>query len=102
MKICPSCRKLNADEAIVCDGCSADLSEAPSSQSGRAVTMFGAQPEPMALDPLERAVETVAGRYGAAMQSAQDAAQSDEEAEEAVFQKIASGASAAPRKPWER
>ncbi len=102
MKICPSCRKLNADDAVVCDGCSANLTEIPSSPTGRSVTMFGAQPEPMALDPLERAVETVAKQYGAAMQAAQEAAEQEGVAEEITFQKIMSGEAGRPKKPWEK
>lgn len=102
MKVCPSCRKLNADDAAVCSGCSADLSEVVPSQGGRAVTMFGAAPESVVLDPLERAVETVARQYGAAIRADEETAAGDDGSEEDFLQAIASSSPAAPSKPWER
>lgn len=101
MKVCPSCRKSNPDDALVCDGCSADLSEVPVIPTGKRITMFGAAPDPIALEPLERAIETVAQQYGAAAQAAQNDAAQEEAAEKLVFEKVSSGESARPRKPWE-
>ena len=102
MKVCPSCRKLNPDDALVCEGCACDLAETTSTGADRVVTMFGATPEPMTLNPLERAYETVSQQYGAALSSLDGDLGNDDASDDAFFERLAGGGAPRPQKPWEK
>ena len=103
MKVCPSCKKINEDEAASCLGCGADVSQAAKRAGGPNISMFGSSPRQSGAKPLSanRAPASASSRYGsgeaARYVSAAEAAQ--EKKPKGIS--IKSG-KAQPKKPWEK
>lgn len=103
-KLCPECRKKNPESASNCDGCGADLTNAPLMEDGFGITMFGGQPPRDAVKPLDKAAATQSQSYGNDS-SKRPLGDQDETAftSSGGFDKefLSKGTGKRPKKPWE-
>ena len=105
MKVCPSCQRINADDAVACLGCRADVSRAAVRAGGPNVSMFGSSPRQSGAKPLseDRAPSNASSSYGAAEGASRGYVSAAEAAKREEPKGVAFKAKkSSPKKPWEK
>lgn len=101
--ICPSCRLINSDDAVLCAGCGGPLAGAARRRDGSGITMFGSAPRTSSVKPLDEAHgrKSASASYGESESTGYvSLAESAKQSTPAKGVAFSAGCSK-PKKPWE-